>query len=283
MKGLANLAFTVFIAIASAAAITAQTAGSLSASIDSPDPEARRTAIYRLRLDCQPASIRPAIILADDRLPVVRASAAPLFACLPPSEAEPVLARLLSDKVPFVRKEAAYAFGLAAEPFGSETLIAAFNRESDMEVKSAIIVSLGITGKPDSFSLLVNVLQNPPTDDNRFLRRSAARSIGQIAQRLATGNFDRTTPESFLPDKYLNLKPVRAGIRFPVLNNAVPVLERIAMAENEDDDTRREAIFALGIIGSDQSVAAIKRAYSSSDPFLSQIARESLFRSGFIP
>ncbi|MER3430112.1 MAG: hypothetical protein C4324_03540 [Blastocatellia bacterium] len=261
----------------------AQSAGNLSALIKSSDAEQRRTAIYLLRLDCRPDSVRPVVFLANDPLPIVRASAAPLFACLPTQEAEPLLAQLLTDESSFVRKEAAYAFSKFTDSRESLALISAFGRETDPEVKAAIVVSLGAIGGQEAVHLLVRLLQKRPNLESSFLLAAAARSIGQIAQRLSTGCFDSTIPQSFLPGKFKNLSRANSLEAVPEFEIAIRPLESIAADERKEYDVRRAAIFSLGTIGSERSLAVVRSAAVSSDPFLSEIAREALVRLGEKP
>lgn len=282
MARFVRFALVLYLLLALDLLVPAQSEDGALSLLSSTDIEKRRTAIYLLRLDCRPEIVRRAIPLARDEAAIIRASAAPLFACLRPVEAEPILSRLLADDNAFVRKEAAYAFSYFAEPTGSALLTSAFAREKDPEVKSAIAFSLGIVGDLDSIPLLQSILQSGPVSDE-FLRRSAARSIGQIAQRLAAGSFDRVTPRSFLPEKCNKPDVVRAAERLPSLLAVVPTLENIANNTTESEDVRREAVFALGIIGSERAVASLRRALSSPDPILSQVAREALLRLAIAP
>lgn len=278
-----RIALTILSVVLCAQLAIAQKSLNQTPSITSADPEERRSAIYLLRLDCRPESARSAVVLANDPLPVVRASVAPLLACLPPAEAESHLVKLLADESPFVRKEAAYAFSDLTEPVGSAFLISAFARESDAEVRAAIITSIGAVGSSDALNLLIRILENRSKKETEFLRAAAARSIGQIAQRLSTGRFDRAQPQSFLPEKFKNLKPTNALEAFPVFANAVPPLEAAALDRSEDFEIRRAAVFSLGAIGSNRSLAVVRSAAASSDPFLSQIAHEALVRLGEKP
>lgn len=283
VRAIKRIALTILSVALFAQFAVAQKALNQTPSISSPDPEERRSAIYLLRLDCRPDSARTAAFLANDPLPVIRASVAPLLACLSPAEAEPLLVKLLADESPFVRKEAAYAFSDLMEPVGSASLISAFARESDAEVRAAIVISIGVVGSFDALNLLIKVLEDRSKRENEFLRAASARSIGQIAQRLSTGRFDRTQPQSFLPEKFKNLKPTNALEAFPVFESALPPLEAAALDRGEDYDVRRAAVFSLGAIGSNRSLAVVRAAAASSDPFLSEIAREALIRLGAKP
>jgi HEAT repeat protein len=78
-------------------------------------------------------------------------------------------------------------------------------------------------------------------EDNEFVMRAAAVALGQIKSR--------------------------AG---------VPALLAVVSNEKSPADVRREAVRALGLIGDPSAIPALKSASISEDPFLSQLAHESL-------
>ena len=75
------------------------------------------------------------------------------------------------------------------------------------------------------------------------MRRSAARSLGQIGSRAA-----------------------------------VPTLIETMSDERAEDDVRREAARSLGLIGDAAAVPALRGALAARDPYLSRIAYEALLK-----
>ena len=80
------------------------------------------------------------------------------------------------------------------------------------------------------------------TEENEFVRRSAAVALGQIKSRVA-----------------------------------VPALIAALANERAGDDVRREAARALGLIGDPSAIPALQRAaLTARDPYLLEIASEAL-------
>jgi HEAT repeat protein len=119
-------------------------------------------------------------------------------------------------------------------------------------------------------------LKRKPTEDEEFLRRAAARSIGQIAQIDRTGKQRIVTPQSFLPEKFKDLTGDDLTAEYPVFSAAVVTLTSVLQNSKEADDTRREAAFSLGAIGGRSAVFALQAHSTSPDPYLAEIAREAL-------
>ena len=128
---------------------------------------------------------------------------------------------------------------------------------------------------------LVAVLKKKPTDDNEFLRRSVARSIGQLAQITRAGKTVVSTPQNFLPSKYKEPATGEPATNAtPALKDAVAVLIKILQNNKEADDTRREAAFALGAIGDPLSVSLLRSHLNSPDNYLAEICKEALIKLG---
>ena len=126
---------------------------------------------------------------------------------------------------------------------------------------------------------LLDVLRSRPRSEDEFLRRSAARSVGQIAQINVTGNPSVLTPQNFLPDKFKDLGSSDSTGPVPSpLVAAVDVQTGVLQNKNESDDARREAAFALGAIGDSRSVPVLQAYVSSPDPYLAEISREAILK-----
>ena len=127
---------------------------------------------------------------------------------------------------------------------------------------------------------LISILRSRPREDEEFLRRSAARSIGQVAQLYATGEPTVVTPQNFLPEKFKDVGPRDSGTQPREFRTAVDVLIKVLRNDAEADDTRREAAFALGAIGDLKAAPVLQTFVSSPDPYLAEIAREALLKIG---
>jgi HEAT repeat protein len=202
----------------------------------------------------RPDSSRTAAIALNDSAVVVRAEATRAILSLPPEEAVPLLVPLLRDRAEFVRREAAYALGLLRSRAATGPLITALASDKEAGVRGAAAVSLGLIRDESAVVPLAQVFQRrtprrsgllrkvrSETAENDFVRRSAARSLGQIGSRAA-----------------------------------VPALVALLSNEKAGDDVRREAALALGAIGDPSAAPALRAVLRATDPYLSRIAFEIL-------
>ncbi|MBC7900142.1 MAG: HEAT repeat domain-containing protein [Saprospiraceae bacterium] len=245
--------------------------------------EAKREALFQIRnLRCGKASLL-AIPALTDKSEIVRATAASSVIFLPADEAVGLLLPLLNDKAEFVRREAAYALGKAGSNTATGTLLLILQKDKILEVRNASAAALGEIGDVGAVPALTAILNNRPADGDEFLRRSAARSIGQIAQMIQSGKSKVLTPQNFLPDKFREIEtrkyPDLTG-QFPAFGPATAELIRVLQSSSEAADTRREAAFALGAIGDPSAISALASNLSGTDPYLSEIAREALLKFG---
>ncbi len=260
----------------SAVSTYAQDLTPLETAIRTGTVEQKRDALFQIRNLRSEIASEAAIPALKDPEPIVRATAAPSVIFLPQPEAVAVLAPLLNDRDAFVRKEAAYALGKVESPDAAGPLLELLRREKDLETKAAVVGALGQSGNTIAVEPLIAILKKKPDKDEEFLRRSAARSIGQIAQINRAGQVRVVTPQSYLPDKFKDLTGDDLTTQFPVFTAAVVTLSSVLQNTREADDTRREAAFALGSIGSRSSQLILQSASNSPDPYLAEIARESL-------
>jgi HEAT repeat protein len=184
----------------------------------------------------------------------------------------------LDDKAEFVRREAAYALGEIGHSLATAPLVKLIRSNAMLEVRTAAAVGVGKIGDTSAIEGLIGVLRSTPREDEEFLRRSAARSVGQIAQIKKTGERSVLTPQNFLPDKFKDLGPESSGVRIAEFAAAVDVLIAVLRNNSESDDTRREAAFALGAIGDAHAIPALQTNSSASDPYLAEICREALLK-----
>jgi HEAT repeat protein len=111
-------------------------------------------------------------------------------------------------------------------------------------------VALGAIGDETAVPTLARVFAGQPenkkkakAESNAFVMRAAARSLGQIRSRAS-----------------------------------VDVLIAALANDATDNDVRREAATALGLIGDNSAGPALQAAFASSDPYLSEAARVALRR-----
>ncbi|MEP6789305.1 MAG: HEAT repeat domain-containing protein, partial [Acidobacteriota bacterium] len=241
--------------------------------------ENKRDALFAIRNLHNAEASRIAVPALSDADAVVRATAAAAIGFLPESEVAVYLRPLLSDKDAFVRREAAYALRHDRTGIDTSALVKLLFEDKVMEVRTAAAVALG-SGDAVAIDALSRVLAKKPKDDDEFLRRSAARSIGRIAQIIRTGENRVDTPKNFLPEKYKDKKPAAEPVTnsVPAFRAALPILVRVLSNGKESDDTRREAAFALGAIGDASSVELLRSKLNSPDNYLAEICKEALLK-----
>ena len=218
--------------------------------LNSGDVEERRDALTRLGNLRRPDASRVAAAGLSDVEPVVRVTAAHAILSLPPAEAAALLIPLLQDKLEFVRREAAHALGETRSRTAVAPLTNLLTSDKDAGVRGAAAVALGSIGDESAVPTLSQVLvgraekkKKAKVAENEFVMRAAARSLGQIRSR-----------------------------------SAVDVLIATLTNDTNDSDLRREAATALGLIGDAAAGPALQAAFASSDPYLSEAAREALRR-----
>ncbi|MEN3334937.1 MAG: hypothetical protein V7641_4302 [Blastocatellia bacterium] len=209
-----------------------------TSSLQSGDEEERREAALMLGAMRDPATIATLRAALNDKSERVRAAAlAGLGQLQEPSLAPLIATYLTKDKSPFVRKAAAYALGQTGGSAATTALIAGL-RDKDIEVRGAATVSL--SGTPDATAIAPLILAL--TDKSAFVRAHAAAALGVNGRAAA---------------------------------QAVPHLVKL-LTTDEDHEARRQAATALGRIGEPSALPALERAEQSSDPYLSQAAREAI-------
>ena len=251
----------------------------LAEKINRGNDEQKRDALFQIRkLESEEASLLVVPALTD-KSEIVRATAAFSVIFLPKDKALNVLLPLLSDKKELVRRETAYALGKVGNPNAINPLIRVFQKDKIADVKNASIVALGEIGDVAAIDALTTILQRKPKDKEEFLRRSAARSIGQIAQIIQTNKVEVLTPEDYLPNKFNPIeKPKYPKLveTFPVFRAAIGILVQTLQNAREFADVKREAAFALGAIGDESAIPILQANLNDEDYYLAEIAKEAL-------
>jgi HEAT repeat protein len=223
--------------------------------LSSAEVEERRDAVTLLGSLRHPQASRVAVSALKDPLPIVRATAATSILSLPGEESAANLIPLLSDKDEFVRREAAFALGKTRSRTAVSPLIDRFLTDKSDAVRGAAAVALGQIGDDAAVVSLSSVLdpnvglspskknKKSKRQQNPFVLRAAARSLGQIGSR--------------------------AG---------VPALVAALQNEKADDDVRRESAIALGMISDPSANLALRGVLTARDPHLAAAANESLLK-----
>ncbi|HEV2914496.1 MAG TPA: HEAT repeat domain-containing protein [Pyrinomonadaceae bacterium] len=224
--------------------------------LSSTDKEERRDAVMRLGWMKRPESSRVAASALSDSSPIVRATATRAVLSLAPEEAASALLPLLQDRDEFVRRETAYAIGETRSRTALQPLITLLVNDKESGVRAAAAVALGLIGDDAAAAPLAETLERriagsgffsrirrSKSPENEFVRRAAARSLGQIRSR--TG---------------------------------VPALISALTDERAGDDVRRESARALGLIADPSAVPALKGALTARDPHLSRLAYDALMK-----
>ncbi|HEX8559702.1 MAG TPA: HEAT repeat domain-containing protein [Pyrinomonadaceae bacterium] len=225
-----------------------------TARLSSTEGEERRDAVMRLGAMARPEASRAAASALGDPSAVVRATAARAVLSLPAAEAAALILPLLCDRDEFVRREAAYALGLARSPAAVQPLSEALLVDKEASVRGAAAVALGQIGDAGAAPALagalsrrlqasgfLNRLRRRKVEEDEFVRRAAAVSLGQLGSR-----------------------------------EAVPALVETLSDRRAPNDVRREAARALGLIGDPSAVPALRAVLAHPDPYLSQIAFDAL-------
>ena len=252
--------------------------------INRGNTEQKRDALLEIRNLRNESASRIAVPALKDSSEIVRASAAFSVIFLPKNEVIPNLVPLLQDKSSLVRRETAYALGKVGDSLAVNSLLQILQKDKVLEVRNAAVVALGEIGDAVAVAELTKILQRKSQTKEDFSRRSAARSIGQIAQIIQTNKVEILTPESFLPDQFKSVgKPnyLKLIETFPTFRAAINVLIQTLQNSKETDDVKRETAFALGAIGDQSAVPILQANLNNQDYYLAEIAKESLRKISF--
>lgn len=251
----------------------------LAAQINRGNNEQKRNALFEIRNIKTAEASRLAVSAIKENDEIVRATAARSVIYLPSDEAFRVLLPLLKDKKPFVRKETAYALGLTRNPAAISFLAEIIQKDKIQEVRDAAVVALGEIGEASAVAILIRILQTQPKEKEEFTRRAAARSIGHIAHIIQTGNYEILNPQSLSDAKYKTVKVLKHPNLieiYPAFHPAISVLSNVLQSSREFDDVKREAAFALGIIGDVSALNVLQSKLGAQDYYLAKICEESI-------
>lgn len=241
--------------------------------------DAKRNALFELRNFESENAARVSLQALQDPSEIVRATAIRSIIYLPENESVNALLPLLQEKSEFIRKEVAYALGEVGNKNASPKLIQSMRTDKKRSVRAVCASALGKIGDISAIKPLISVLMKKPKKKHSFFRRSAARSIGQIAQTIQGQTLITTTPESFLPSKHKKIRKSKYQkliSAFPIFEKANTILLSVLKNRKEFKDVKREASFALGEIGDVSSVNALKANLNSKDYYLVEISKEAI-------
>jgi HEAT repeat protein len=243
--------------------------------------DVKRDALFDLRNFRTEKASRIALPALKDSSEIIRATATHTIIFLPKEESARALLPLLMEKAEFIRKETVLALGQTKNPNVAGELIQILENDKESEVIVAATVALGQSGNPMAIPSLIKILDQKPKESRRFLRRSAARSIGQIAETVQLKNLTLETPESFLPTRYkqtTKFKYIDLAEKKPVFTRAIPLLIKFLQNKKEFPNTKREIAFALGAIGSRIAIPVLQTNLKNEDYYLAEICQESLLK-----
>lgn len=209
--------------------------------LQSGDVEERREALMKLGAMRKAEASRAALPALQDGTAIVRATAAKAILSLGREESVPYLTSLLKDKDEFVRRETAYALGLTRSRNATAALSERLLTDKEDGVRGAAAVALGEIADEAAVVALVTTIGPPQKEKNVFVLRAAAAALGRIKSRAGTAALISALGNTKLPS-----------------------------------DVRREAARSLGLIGDPVAAQALKAAAVDSDPYLAQIASDSL-------
>lgn len=271
-----------FFLLLSGVEMSAQNISALETAIRSGTTEQKRDALFQTRNLGSEIASRTAVPALTDADPIVRATAAGSIVFLPKTEAAKLLVPMLADKDEFVRKETAYALAevgddsamLGEHNYGdiADGLWNALEKEKSAEVRSGIVIAMGRAGGLKSVERLLWYLNKPESRSEEFLRRSAIRSIGFVAETLRSG--ERKMHYLRIGDD--ELRTLDYAEEFRPFSSAADLFIKILEDPKEVDDVKREAAGAIGHIKARRGIPALTASLKASDPYLAEIAREAL-------
>lgn len=242
----------------------------LAEQINRGNSEQKRNALFQIRNLATEESSRLAIPALRDGEEIVRATAASSVVFLPSDEAIIALLPLLRDKKPFVRKEAAYALGKTRNSAAVRPLIEIIQKDKIQEVKDAATVALGENSDASAINALIAILQRKRKTEEEFMRRSAARSLGEIANNQVLQRSLQRKNVSNSPPDFANESRADLSKEIPDFQNAARLLIKILQTQTEIDDVKREAASALGEIGDVSAIPVLQQNLNSEDYYLAE-------------
>jgi hypothetical protein len=281
-----SIFFFSFVLLCIVSNVLSQDLDSISQTLRSGTVEQKRSALMAIRSARSEAASRIAIPALSDANDMVRATAASSIVFLPKVEAAGLLTRMFGDKAEFVRKSAAYALsevGDAATMLGEENestnadaLWLLVSNDKSFEVRSAAVIAMGKVGGFASVKRLVELLEkkNDTTDEGLFLRRSAIRSIGKVAEDTRSGK--RTIPSLSRGTSPEDFRSMDYSEEFRSFASAAKILIGSLQNDKEDSDVRRESAAALGKMGVLSSKPALTACLAAEDPYLAANCRNAL-------
>lgn len=273
------LPLLIFISLSAANAVAQNLSASeiefQAARLKSSDSEMRRDALHKLRASESESASRIAATALRDKSEIVRATAPFSVLSLPSEEAARNLLPQLKDKSELVRRETAYALGKTQNSAATQPLLELLRSDKQFSVKCAAAVALGEIDDLSAANDLNAVLQKSIKQEDEFLRRAAARSLGQIADAsLRRQFFAQSTEQNFNIFTLKNRKLLTSN--FPLLQTSLLTLIKVLQNPKEADDVRREAARALGAFGDERALPTLQANFSAEDYYLAEIAKNSV-------
>lgn len=223
----------------------------LIAQLSTGDEEQRLNALAQLSIvfNAAPNSASPRMVTAltnalqRDASPLVRAlSARALGTCCDQQVTLILTEGLANEREVAVRKAIVYSLAYYHSSQVTSTLILLLKDKSP-EIRGVATYALAEIGDPTSWDALMEILQNRRKDEDAFARGQATRALGRIGNR-----------------------------------QAIDVLIQLLLRE-KNQEVRREAVRALGLLASKQDtnvIETLREATLHADPMFVDAARDAL-------
>ncbi|HJQ34997.1 MAG TPA: HEAT repeat domain-containing protein, partial [Pyrinomonadaceae bacterium] len=183
-------------------------------------------------------------------------------------EAATLILPLMSDRDEFVRREAAYALGLAHSAVAVDALVNAVETDKQASVRGAAAVALGQIGDARAVQPLADALA-------RRISGSTNSKSDSGGSKSGSGNSKRSGRRKVEQDEFVR-RAAAVSLGQIGSREAVPALVETLSDERAPGDVRREAARALGLIGDPSAASALRQVLTHQDPYLSRIAFEAL-------
>lgn len=262
------------------------------ARLSSASEEERLDAIVKLGSLELPAGSRVAAQSLNDRSVRVRAAAIIATKSLPLNERAPLLLKVFADRDEFVRSQAAYSASNAVDKeaqgnFASRPFIASTISANASTVATQSSLSNGVN-EVARREIEIALIRLAEADGSAAVRAAAVVSLGRLqtraavptlidllnTRRRASGFFNRLRRRREAENEFVRRACV---VALGQIGDGSATRDLIALLQTPATpaDIRRESARALGVIGDASALTALRRAETSPDSFLSQIAFEA--------
>ena len=203
--------------------------------------------------------------LKSPNLPV-RENTAKILGQMRSSDSVYALIDAMNDESKKMHNAAVQALANIGDP-AVTPLIESLSDES-WRIRAGSCAALRIIGINDAIRIISPLL----SDESHYVRKEAAKTLGRIGNKSAADALCRAVNDE---SRGVRLAAVTALGRIRSEESVIPLFNRFRY--EGDCQVRERIVGALGQIGSDSAVTALKYAVKDSDPEISLLAKEYLF------